>query len=330
MNCTIPKFVFIPLRPNMDSIILLFVCMIAGVALQYVKAFPKNSPIALNQFVIYISLPALALFYIPKIAIGTHLLFPLGIAWLGFLGSFLFFSLLAGIFKWPRKLTGCLILMGGLGNTSFVGFPVIEALYGKQGLETAIIVDQPGTFMVMATLGIIVAALYSNRSRGATRSGEAKTNAKAIAGKIFLFPPFVAFFIALLMNVFHFEFTQNWQSVFHKLGNTVTPIALVAVGLQLKIDRHSKHFRFLVLGLLFKLMVTPAFFYILYKMILKQNGLAIDVSIAEAAMAPMITASVLATSYGLKPKLSSMMIGIGIPLSLLTIGFWYWILTTFN
>jgi predicted permease len=46
-------------------------------------------------------------------------------------------------------------------------------------------------------------------------------------------------------------------------------------------------------------------------------------------MAPMITGCILAATYGLKPKLSGMMIGIGIPLSFITVAFWYWILTTF-
>jgi predicted permease len=40
----------------------------------------------------------------------------------------------------------------------------------------------------------------------------------------------------------------------------------------------------------------------------------------------MITASILASSYGLKPKLSSMMIGFGIPISFITLIFWYFVL----
>lgn len=303
----------------MDSIILLFLCMITGVALQRVKAFPTNSYVTLNQFVIHISLPSLALFYIPKIEISSQLLFPLGIAWIGFLLSFVFFSVLGKIFGWSRKLIGCMILMGGLGNTSFIGFPVIEALYGNEGLKTAIIVDQPGSFMVMATLGIVVATLFS---RG-------KPNPKTIVFKIVTFPPFIAFFISIVMNVLKLDFISDLQSVFQKLGNTVTPIALVAVGLQLKFDKRSKHYHFLALGLFFKLMITPAFFFILYQFILNRQTLQIDVSIMEAAMAPMITASVLATSYGLKPKLSTMMIGVGIPLSFITLAFWYWILMIF-
>ncbi len=300
----------------MDSLILLLSCLIAGVLLRRVRSFPSASAAAFNQFVIYISLPALALFYIPGISIGVHLLYPLGVAWIGFALAYVFFSALARFYGWSRKLTGCLILLGGLGNTSFVGFPLIEALYGANGLQTAIIVDQPGSFMVMATLGIAVATSHSKGT----------PDSVAIAKKILSFPPFIAFAVAMGMNVLHLEFSAVLQSVFQKIGATVTPIALVAVGLQLNLDRRSRHFGFLALGLGFKLFVMPAFFYLWYKIALGQSGLPIDVSITEAAMAPMITASVLASHYGLKPRLANMMIGIGIPVSLATVAFWFWIL----
>jgi predicted permease len=267
--------------------------------------------------VIYISLPGLALYYIPKIEISTQLLYPLGVAWLGFGLAWLLFGTLGKIYKWSANLTGCLILTAGLGNTSFVGFPVIEALYGKEGLKTAIIVDQPGTFVVLSTLGIVVATMYS---KGASGTG-------AIARRILFFPPFVAFFIALYMNIFKYDFADTLQPVFQRLGNTVTPVALVAVGMQLKIDPRSRHWKFLALGLFYKLMLMPLFFFMLYKIILKGNSLEINVSVMEAAMAPMITASILASSHGLKPRLSGMMIGVGIPLSFATLALWYYIIT---
>ena len=303
----------------MDSIILIFICLLAGVALKRITAVPANAHVALNQFVIYISLPALALYYIPKIKISAKLLYPLGAAWIGFLLSWVIFSMLGKMFSWPKKLIGCLVLTAGLGNTSFVGFPVIEALYGKHGLETAIIVDQPGTFVVMATLGIIVAAAYSKEVAGAS----------GILRKIIVFPPFLAFFTGAVMNVFGYDFIDILQPVFQKLGSTVTPVALVAVGMQLKIELRSRHWGFLGLGLLYKLILMPALFYLLYKTILGGDGLEIDVAIMEAAMAPMITAAILASAHGLKPRLAGMMIGVGIPLSFLTLALWYYILNTF-
>jgi predicted permease len=53
------------------------------------------------------------------------------------------------------------------------------------------------------------------------------------------------------------------------------------------------------LGSFFKLMITPAVIYLLYVVILKQNSEMIEVAIMESAMAPMITASILATTHGL-------------------------------
>jgi len=303
----------------MDNILLLLLCLFIGIGLQYVKVFPKNGYVALNQFVIYVALPALVFNYIPKIEINSSLLFPLGIAWLGFILSFIFFYFIGKRLGWSNKLIGCLILTAGLGNTSFVGFPIINALYGNEGLETAIIVDQPGTFVVLTTFGIITATFFS---RG-------KPSLKLIVSKMVLFPPFIATVFAFILNILKMDFPIELQSVFQQLGSTITPIALVAVGLQLTIDRDSKHWGFLSLGLFFKLMITPAFFYVFYKIILHGKGLVIDVSIIESGMAPMITGAILASNYGLKPKLSTMMIGIGIPMSFITLAFWYWILTAF-
>jgi len=280
------------------------------------KRIRSTQPI---RYLCCLALPALAFFYIPKIKISTDLFYPLAIAWIGFGLSFLFFYSIGKYLKWSNKLIGCLIITSGLGNTSFVGFPIIQALYGEEGLKTAIIVDQPGTFVVMATLGLITAVLF----------GKGDANPKEIASKILLFPPFIAFAAAIAMNLLRFDFTENIQPVFQKLGATVTPVALVSVGLQLKIDKRSQHWKFLSLGLLFKLFITPAVFFLLYRIVLGGKGLAIDVSILESAMAPMITGAILASNYGLKPKLSSMMVGIGIPLSFLTLIFWYYILNTF-
>jgi predicted permease len=69
------------------------------------------------------------------------------------------------------------------------------------------------------------------------------------------------------------------------------------------------------------LILTPAIIYLLYVVILNQNSKMIEVAIMESAMAPMITASILATTHGLKPRLSSMMIGFGI--LFYHISFWY-------
>jgi predicted permease len=51
-----------------------------------------------------------------------------------------------------------------------------------------------------------------------------------------------------------------------------------------------------------------------------------QVALLESAMAPMITASILAASYGLHPRLASLMVGVGVPVSFLTLSLWYLLL----
>lgn len=299
----------------MYNFIIIFVFLLLGIILQKVKRFPTNSYKGINNIVIYICLPALALYYIPKIEWSNKLLYPISMAWIGFIVSYLFFNFLGSRFGWSKKLTGCLIITAGLGNTSFLGFPIIQALYGEEGMKTAILVDQPGSFVVLSTLGILVATLYSTGS----------PNGFHIAKKILFFPPFIAFMGACLMNVLNYDFHEYIQFLLQKVGSAMTPLAMLSVGLQLRFDKRSQHWKFLGLGLLYKLVLTPALIYLLYVVVLDQHSTAMQVVLMEAAMAPMITASILASTHGLKPRLSSMMIGFGIPLSFITLVFWYFI-----
>lgn len=297
----------------MSNFILIFVYLFLGLALQKVKFIPVTTYKLLNKIAVNLCLPALALFYIPKIHWNNQLLYPIGAAWIGFGASFLFFYFLGKRFRWSKKLTGCLILTAGLSNTSFLGFPIISAIYGAEGMKTAIIIDQPGSFVVLSTLGVLVATIYS---KGAANAGQ-------IFKKVLVFPPFLTFLFACAMNIFNFDFIDIVQIIFHSVGSLITPLALISVGLQLNFDSRSAHWRFLTLGLLFKLVLMPALFYIGYIVVLGQHSTMIEVVIMETAMAPMITGCILASTYGLKPRLSSMMIGFGIPLSFISLVFWY-------
>jgi hypothetical protein len=194
-----------------------------------------------------------------------------------------------------------------------VGIPVIQSIYGESGLKTVMLVDQPGSFVALSTLGITIANFYS---------GE-KNSVSDILKKIIKFPPFIAFSVALILNLMNVQVPLVIDEVFAKLGATTVPLALVSVGSQLKWEKLDKESQPLFWGLLFKLLLFPAVIFILYFIVLKQKGEMIEIALLEAAMAPMITAAIIASAHQLEPKLCNLMIGVGVPLSLLTLSLWY-------
>ena len=300
----------------MSNLILLFLCLFLGIFLRKTKIFPENGHSALNSFVVNISLSALALYYIPKVVLSYQIIFPVAIAWMNIILAILFFTFLGKKMNWSKGLIGALIMGAGFGNTSFIGIPVIQAIYGESGIKTVMLVDQPGGFVALSTVGIAVANFYSG----------GQSSVLEIFKKIIRFPPFIAFSIAVLLNIFSISVPAEIDEVFSKLGATTVPLALVSVGSQLRWQKLDSDSKPLFWGLLFKLILFPAFVFVLYFIILKQRGEMIEISFLESAMAPMITAVIIAIDHRLSPKVSNLMIGIGIPLSFVTLAIWYFVL----
>ncbi|MFN3272327.1 MAG: AEC family transporter [Cloacibacterium caeni] len=300
----------------MSNLILLFVCLIIGIVLKKSKIIPENFHTSLNAFVINISLSAFSLYYISKIELNSSVIYPVLVVWIGIFAAILFFAGLGKIFGWKSSLIGALIMCAGFGNTSFVGIPLIQAMYGEEGLKTVMLVDQPG-FVALSTVGILVANFYSG----------SKDSLLKHLSKILKFPPFIAFVIALLLNVFSIEIPKDFDEVLMKLGATTVPLALVSVGSQMQWKKIEKKEGFhLFIGLLFKLVLLPLLILVIYKYIFHQSGDLIDICILEAAMAPMITAAIIASAHDLEPKFCNLMVAVGIPLSILTVGIWHLLL----
>ncbi|MDP1872085.1 MAG: AEC family transporter [Gallionella sp.] len=298
----------------MNNLLLLVLCFIAGMLLRYFRRMPDNAPATLNSFIIHVSLPALSLLYIHRLTLSGDILLTGLMAWLVFGLSAGFFYLVGRYLQLPRATTGALILVGGLGNTSFFGLPMVEAFYGPSGLTTAIIADQLGSFFALSILGITVAGIYSS----------GRPTAMEIFKRIALFPPFISLAIALLL--IPIEYADWFTVLLKRLGDTLAPLALLSVGLQLRLGHIAEHRRNLALGLGFKLIVAPLAVLLLYVPILGAHGQAIQVTLFEAAMPPMITAAIVAAEHDLDPPLVNLMVAVGLIVSFFTLTGWWWLM----
>lgn len=298
----------------MATFALIFFFLAIGLLARRFNFLPPNAARVLTHLVVMVSLPALTLEHLHELRAVSF--YPVAMAWILFVIGALVFTVVGRSQGWSRHTIGALILCAALGNTSFVGFPLIEALYGREALRVAILTDQPGSFLVLSTLGILAAALCAGRS----------ITAGGVARRILLFPPFMGMVLALSTR--RFAYPEQLRVVLHYLGMTLAPAALISVGLQLHLDaRFLRKYRAqLSIGLIYKLVLGPALIATLYVFGLGQHGEPTQVTITEAAMAPMITGAIIATDYGLEPQLASLLVGLGIPLSLVTIPLWVMVL----
>jgi predicted permease len=291
----------------MSALLLLFVCLALGAVVARYARPTAGLAQNLNWWVLNIALPALVLDLLPRIRFDPHLWFLVAAMWLVFLGAWLLFALLGPRLGWSRGRIGALILVAGLGNTAFMGYPMIEALRGKEGLGLAVIADQVGCFVALAVGGVAVTAVYA---------GQTLMPAQVLR-RILLFPSFLALLGGIAAGAL-----GGWPDAVHqvleRLGASLTPLALFSVGLQFRLHLGRSQLGALSLGLGWKMLAAPLLCWLLGSAA-GVSGLVLTVGVLQAAMAPMISAAILADQYDLEPPLANTVLGAGILLSLLTV-----------
>jgi malate permease and related proteins len=298
----------------MNNLILLIFCFVAGMLLHRSRRMPESTPAVLNSYIINVALPALTLLHLHGLKLTSEVALLAAMGWVCFSLAAGFFWLMGRWLNLPRGTIGALILTGGLCNTAFFGLPMIEVFYGHEGIVTGLIVDQLGSALILSTLAMVVAGAYSS---GHTTPGQ-------MVRRILKFPPFIALVITFLLSPVAYP---AWLSeLLGRMGDTLAPLALLAVGFQLRLGHIAGNLRNLALGLGFKLILAPLALFILYVPLLGAHGQPIQVMLFQAAMPPMITSAVVASDHDLDPELATLMVAMGILLSFVTLGGWWWVL----
>lgn len=301
----------------MANLLVIAVCLVAGFILQRKKVLPDNSAHVLNLYVIYIAVPALVLSVLPNLTIDTDVFIPLFSAWFSMLLAALITFALSKFLSWSRPVTGAMLILVPLGNTSFVGFPLVEACLGLEALPYAAIYDQFGSFIAVSTYCLFILALYGDDQT-------LRPSVLSVSKKLVTFPPFIALILGLL--TLPFEYPELLFTTLTKIGASLVPVVMVAVGLQWQPRLDSHYLRPLAIGLLLKLLLIPLALFVSLS-IFTDMPIAAKASILEAAMPTMITAGALASSHNLAPKLCSALVGYGLLLSLFTVPIWAWLIS---
>ncbi|MBT7611403.1 MAG: AEC family transporter [Bacteriovoracaceae bacterium] len=292
-------------------IILTFITI--GMLLKRVKAFPDNTSYLLNQMVIWVALPAVILLQIPKIQFTTDTLISALAPWL-IIFVFALLTLIFGKFvKLDTKTLGALLLLVPLGNTSFIGIPMVSTFFGENQIPYAIVYDQFGSFVGLATYGVLIVSIYA--------SGE-KLKIKNAIHKMITFPPFISLILAFIISYYLKAIASSYPSFVQKTltttATTLIPMAMIAVGFQFKLKLNNKGYIALSFGLFSKLILAPLLLFLLFKAT-DVSHQAAKISIFESAMPQMITAGAISISSGLDEDLTASLVGGGLLVSFITL-----------
>ncbi|AJE04317.1 AEC family transporter [Geobacter pickeringii] len=297
----------------MENFALIGVFVLLGMLFRRLKAFPKDSAQVLNMFALYVSLPALILLKVPQIVFSRETVIAALMPWGMLLFSAALVLLAVRLWHWERATVGVLLLVVPLGNTSFLGVPMIQAFFGAAGLPHLIIYDQLGTMMIMGTYGSLILALYGR---------EGAPNLPAVVRRMLLFPPTIALLVGIAAR--SWPYPEKLALALQNVAVTLVPVVMTAIGLQLRLRLPSRVLAPLGFGLAVKLLVAPLGALLLCRMA-GLTGMVVDVSILEAAMPPMVTAGALAVVAGMEAELAVALVGIGIILSFGSLPAMYWL-----
>ncbi len=291
----------------MENLFYLILLLALGKISKSVPAFPENTSHVLNQFVIYVSLPATILLKLNGLELQTQLLMLAVIPWVLVLFAILFVRWIARCLAWDRPMTGAVMLCVALGNTSFFGFPAVSIFLGPQYLSYAVIYDQLGTFLALVTFGTLTVSIYGESK---------KVSFKKISARIISFPPFIAMIAgALGMNIVYPPLILN---IFEGLSSTLVPVVTFSVGSALVFRQPLKNVVPIGITLGLKMVVCPLIAFVLLWM-MNIKGAVFMVCLFEAGMPPMVMAGVIAAAGNLRSDIATAAIGYGILLSLITL-----------
>jgi len=275
--------------------------------------FPASAPEVLNRVVIMLCLPALIFIHVPTLEASTALLPLVIVPWTLLAVSIMMVLLLGRWFELRREAVAVLLLLLPLGNTSFLGFPLVEALLGADQVRFAVVYDQFGSFLIVCTHALFVLAWFGSGRRPAVAE---------MAKRIATFPPFIALVGALLLGN---DWFPDWlMDLVNNFADMLLPLVTLAIGMSLRLRLVHEYRRPLFIGLASKLVILPAVALGVIWLLGAREDIA-RVALLEAAMPPMITAAALLSSARLAPPLASALVAWGVLLSAATVPMWFYV-----
>lgn len=193
-------------------------------------------------------------------------------------------------------------------NTGYVGFPILNSIYGAEGIVYGSIFNMFFVIFVW-TYGII---LY----KGNFQKKELKNELK----KILLNPSIIAVCVGVIIMIFNIQLPGAILFSIRNIGNITGPLSMIIIGViisDVKIKEYIKDWT-IYYGITTKLILIPSIIYLISLLILETSK-AVNTVIIMTAMPASAMTSILAESFDKEKDYAAVIVSVTTLLSLITV-----------
>lgn len=189
-------------------------------------------------------------------------------------------------------------------NCGFIGFPIINSIFGAEGVVYTSIFNMVFTIFLW-TYGVMI---FSDKL--------SKENIK----KVLLNPSIIAVYIGIPIMIFNIKLPASILDTTKIVGDMTAPISMIIVGSILSKVKIKSIFKeaSVYYGALIKLIVIPLAIYMI-KLIIKDNSSVIDTIIVIQAMPAAAMTSIFAADFDKEKEYGAIVVFVTTLLSIITI-----------
>ncbi len=291
-----------------SRLVVLFIYILVGFIAAKAGKVDEDVVKKVNTVLLYIGQPALIISSVldTQLDIGLGELGTIfGLAVIMQLLLLAFAYIFTPVYVRNKEDRGLFKFMTAFGNTGFMGFPVISALFGEDAIFLAAVFLIP-FFLASYSLGVM-------QIKG--RAGGEK-----ISFRFLLNPALVATFAGVILFFLRLPIPREAMDACSGLAGILIPLSMVAIGANIGMRQLSElvaDWRMYVLSFI-KLIICPVLMFFICRSFVT-NQIYLGIMVVSAAMPSAVLASMLSTEYGKDIHVASRGVFITTLLSLATI-----------
>jgi len=239
----------------LTQVVMLFLLILVGFAAGRSGVLRTSASKDLTALLLKVTLPALlfrAMIREMDRTLVTDSLWCVGLSLIFFVGALYLSSFVSKRMKLKTGRQSIWTLAGAFSNTGFIGFPVVSAIYGAEGLFLA--------SMINISFNLVV------YSFGAREVMKETGMADSISWKKVAFSNInIAIFVGIIFFFFQIPVPEVILSVTDTLGNVTTPLSMLVTGLNIADSNIGEIFRDkdVYTASLFRLILMPLLAFLL-------------------------------------------------------------------